>query len=282
MPDTLEIDGRPYQLVARQRSDAAVYKGDETYLRIGEAGFVNEKLAVHKKMEQEGFPVPQLLREGAYGERKYFLEASLGDKRLTDLFAEDVQAAGKISDLHFDQFLRVSLMFLDAQLRTDPCDRDAVAFGRAIHLETLMDELPEYASRIQKRFNETVSRTSRLPSVITHGDFNPANMYPTGVIDFEDSFHGPVGYDMITALTTIDWFPQEEGFEYRARYLFSDTQKDAYLKACNERFVAAGLPALSDFFNGFAFARALWMVARMQQWPKIQKWRYHRFITRYL
>jgi Ser/Thr protein kinase RdoA (MazF antagonist) len=53
------------------------------------------------------------------------------------------------------------------------------------------------------------SITKTLPIVWNHGDHNPYNIFTDGLIDLEDSFDGPLGYDTITALTQNFRFPTE-------------------------------------------------------------------------
>jgi hypothetical protein len=115
-----------------------------------------------------------------------------------------------------------------------------------------------------------------------HGDLGPANIYPLGVIDFEDTASGPIGFDAASAIMTTEWFPQSRDYEFFERARFSTAQVEEYLAHCDRILTGAGLPKLSDSFDCFAFFRAAWLTANMQEWPKLQKYRYDLFIEKYL
>jgi len=160
--------------------------------------------------------------------------------------------------------------------------RDFSEFAKGIHLDTLCEELPEYVSRIRAIFEIIKQKLSVLPFVVTHGDFNPHNLYPAGVIDFEDSFRGPFGYDLVGALAHIDYYPDSTDFEFFAKYRFSEDQKRQYFKAFDRICTEANLPLLSEFKNEFEFSRAVWLLILMHKWPKLQKFRYDLFIEKFL
>jgi hypothetical protein len=98
-------------------------------------------------------------------------------------------------------------------------------------------------------------------------------MYENGIIDLEDSFYGPLGYDVISALRTIEWSPEMKSFEFYAHYRFSEEQKKAYLKAFR---------AIAPHAEDLAFCRAVWLSSGMQAWPRIQQWRFEKLISTYL
>ncbi len=276
------IGGKDFTLVVTQRVGSSVYRGNGEYLRIGPPEVIERNLLLHRMMEREGFPVAPLISEGEHDGQRYFIEKSLGNKRLNDTFADDLTARGSISDEHFQDFLEVAKKFTAAQLKTRTDTKDADAFAQAVHLPTLCKELPEYADRLRRRFTSALQKLKDVPYVLTHGDFNPANIYPSGVIDFEDAFYGPMGYDNVTALITTDWFPASKEFEYFQRYHYIERQKKEYFDAIDRIFIAAGLEPLSSTAGELAFLRSIWHVVRMAEWPKIQKWRYDKFIATYL
>jgi len=109
--------------------------------------------------------------------------------------------------------------------------------------------------------------------VLTHGDFNPFNLFPKGVIDFEDHFFGPEGYDIVTSIIHATWFPRSGDFEKSRAYHLDHKQAKEVLRVASTVFDRD----LEQTFGPLVFLRSSWHVAGMQQWPKLQHWRYRRF-----
>lgn len=282
MPPCLDIEGVRYDKVVERRNGTAVYRGVDTFARVGSETVLNHDKRLHRQIESLGFPVAKLLSEGKVGEFSYYTETSLGTQRITDLFASDMKAIGEISDEHFEQFLGVTRKCCEVQLHTATDEKDVEAFAHGIQIDVMEKERPDLVKSIRTRFESAVRELEALPFVLTHGDLNPANMFPTGVIDFEDVFSAPFGYDVVTALVTTDWFPLDEGYEYRARYRFSTEQKEVFMTTFDDIFTAAGLKSFSSYFDSLSFCRGVWHVVRMDKYPLIQKWRYELFERQFL
>lgn len=282
-PENIVLGGITFEFVKSQRDgNSAVYKGVESYLRIGTPDKIKSDLALHKRMESAGFPVAKIMAEGEIDGKAYFIESSVGDKTLSQMFAEETEITGEISQESFNQFLNIADQFARAQLRTQTPKRTFEEFADGIHLDILCQELPQYADKVQMRFREVQRKAAELPFVISHGDFNAHNLYAGGAIDLEDSYHAPFGHDLIGGIVSIDYFPDSPEFEFFAKYRFSEKQRKDYLelldRICNEQ----NLPKLSDFKTDFEFTRATWLLVRMHKWPKIQKFRYDKFIDKFL
>lgn len=269
-------------MVGQRGGQSAVYKSADSYVRIGESEKIHADLALHKSMEEAGFPVAKVLAEGEQNGQAYFIETSLGDKHLGKVFAEDVEQNGVISDEDFEQLLTVAERFARAQLTTRSETKNYEEFSRGIWFDRLCDELPEHAVKLRARFAEVQERTAGLPFVITHGDFNPNNLYEAGVIDLEDSFHAPYGYDLVSAISHINYFPDSRDYEFFAKYRFTPDQKQEYFERMDAISVEAGLPPLSQFEEDFEFCRALWLAANLPHVPKLQKFRYDMVIEKFL
>jgi len=194
------------------------------------------------------------------------------------IFAKDTERSGAISTKSFDAFVEIARQFAKAQLATASETKDFDAFSKGIHFDPLCEELPEYAPLLRKRFEEAKSRMSAMPFVLTHGDFNPNNLYPTGVIDLEDSFYGPYGYDIIGALSHIDSFPDSSEYEYFAKYRFTQKYLDSLDAVCTE----AGRPKLTPLKEDFEFCRAVWLAVEIPHTPKLQRFRYDFVIKNFL
>jgi Phosphotransferase enzyme family len=117
------------------------------------------------------------------------------------------------------------------------------------------------------------NRIQSLPSVLTHGDFNPFNILEGGVIDWERGSYTPLGYDLTSNITQTFFFPLGGDFEYTASYRYSHEQIAEYWKRLDAICTEAGLAPISDYRNDFIFCRCVWSVVRMDRWPKIQAWR---------
>ncbi len=232
-------------------------------------------------MEKAGFPVPRLLATGTHEGQSYFTETVMGEMRLGDVFASDYEW-NAISAKHFQEFLAIVRRYAEAQLKAPPPPANLRGFKPAIHIRTLCRELPEYAARIEARFSEITKRLSVFPTVLSHGDFNPQNLFANGIIDLEHAFQGPWGYDIATALVHINQFPDSKEYEYFARYRFSDAQHAEYLAVFDALAVRNNLPKISDYLHDFEFCRAVWSSVRMAEHPKLQKWRYELFVSQFL
>lgn len=282
-PEKITLCESVFEYVIAQRDGkTAIYRSTDSYMRIGETKKIHSDLALHKKMERTGFPVAELLAEGEYNGQAYFIEASLGDKHLGNVFAEDVEKNGHIDEIAFEQFLAVTEEFAHAQLTTSSETRDYGEFSHGVLLEELCRELPEHQTRLDNRFAQVRERTAQLPFVLTHGDFNPNNLYPSGVIDLEDSFYAPYGYDIVSAISHINYFPDSKDYEFYAKYRFDPEQKKQYFERLDAVSTEAGLLPLSQFEEDFEFCRAVWLAARLPHVPNLQKFRYEMLIDKFL
>jgi Ser/Thr protein kinase RdoA (MazF antagonist) len=143
-----------------------------------------------------------------------------------------------------------------------------------VHLGDLLNELPNQRDQFLSAFELFNQHTAHLPVVLTHGDFNPFNLFPNQVIDFGASFRGPVGYDVVSNIFHVYYFPPSDGYEMKRLFDFSPEQVNEYLQYFDQVFIEHGLPAMTLFLNDFIFARMVWSVVRMHRTPLLQSWRY--------
>jgi aminoglycoside/choline kinase family phosphotransferase len=285
MPESIVLQGVTYSFVTRQRGSqrhtADIYRSEHTFLRIGDPELVMRNLRKHQEMEAAGFPVPRIVATGELDGRAYFIEDSLGNETFRQIFDADVAKLGSVSEEHFEQFIDVVRKHLTAQVhaKTKHLEED---FRAGLRIDALREELPQYAISLDMRFKRVLARLADRPFVLSHGDLGPANMTPLGIIDLEDTFAAPFGFDAVSALVTIDWFPESNDYEYFARYRFSNEQRARYLTACDEVAKQYNVPPISTYFEDFELCRAAWLAVGMDAWPKIQKWRYDKFIKTYL
>lgn len=274
-PETIEVEGSLYTFVTRQRADTtAIYKSSNAFLRIGDPSRIESDLNLHYEMLNKGFPVSRILSVGSHENEAYFIESSLGEKHLGELFAEDTAEYGSIQQRTFEMYLNIVSTFAQAQLDTRIPERNFSAFSKAILLDALCDELPELSDKLKARFEKVCNTLEAVPFVLSHGDFNPNNLYPNGVIDLEDSFYGPFGYDLIGSLSHIDSFPDSNEYEFYAKYRFTREQKQSFFIEVDRICESNGLDSISACVRDFDFCRAVWLAAKIPHVPKLQKFRY--------
>ena len=271
----IRIGERVFAYVDTQRDGiTAIYKDQTSYLRIGDATKIQKDLSLHKKMEKYVFPVAKVLAEGEVGGMAYFVEESLGDKCFGQLFKNENNTVGAVRDVTFDTFFEICAKFAKAQLRTVTQRKDWSDFENGIHLELLYQELPEWKEKIAYKFEKVKECLSVFPFVITHGDFSAFNIYPKGVIDLEDSFMGPAGYDVVNVLEHLNWFPESGDYEFHRVSSCTPQQKMRFFTSMDKIYQQHHLPKISLYVADFDFVKGVWHTVRMRHTPKLQQFRY--------
>jgi len=274
MPYEVVVNGKKFELVKIQRDGvSAIYKRGDVFVRMGKSDRIRRDITLHKEMLSGGFPLANIIEEGETNGMTYFMEESLGDKNFSALFTESLENNIHPSDEVFEKFLSVVERFLRAQVATTS-ERNFTEVEEGVMLNIICDELPEDAEQIRSRFKEAVTALQNVPFVVSHGDFNPHNIHERGVIDLEDSFHAPAGYDAVCAIEHIEFFPLEEGYEFQATYRFSEEQKRGYYELVDGLHEEHGTMLVSPLIEHLRFMRAVWSAVRMHQWPKIREWRF--------
>jgi len=274
----IALGDKQYQHVkTREYTPVSVYKGVGEFLRIGPQGLIAPELALHKKLLGYGFPVPGIVAEGEKNGKTYYIEQSLGDELLGDIFWEDCKRDGRISDEHFNSLLTVAEKFAQAQLKTASDDKDDEGLYIGLHMDYIQDELPDFKPEILTAFEKMKARTAAMPTVLTHGDFNAYNLFESGIIDFGSIHNGPAGYDIVNNIYHTYNFPNTGDYESMRRYQFTPEQIKQYFASMDGIYTQAGLPKVTDFREDFIWAKSVWSTTRMQRYPKLQQWRYDKF-----
>ncbi|MDD5068312.1 MAG: phosphotransferase [Candidatus Pacebacteria bacterium] len=270
------VEGKTYIHVrTRHQVPVSIYKGNATFLRIGPKELIEKEVQFHKKLVHFGYPLAQIVGEGQYEDKSYFIESSLGEFHFGQICAQDFAKNGFVSDSTFQSLLAVTKKYAEAQLKTASKDIfNKEEFQKLIQFETILEEAKHLKEKSKACMKKVESHIKELPTVITHGDFNPHNIFEKGVIDWERTAYAPAGYDLVTNITQIFFFPRWGKYEYMGKYVFSKEQVDRYWTEIDALYESKGLPKLSDYADDFIFCRSVWSVVRMEKWPDIQKWRY--------
>lgn len=276
-PPVLSIGGVAYEHVVTR--NISIYRGDDAYLRVGEAGDVRSEHAIHRRLLESGFPVAELLSEGEHRGLGWYTEASLGHDTLGDIFDAETKETGEISRDSFEAFLSVVLAWGEAQLDAASDTDIADDFRRICALDEALREYPQWAQDIQSAFDLAMSRLNVFPAVQTHGDFHAFNACRGGGIDLDGVGWGPAGYDLITALVTPGLFPPAEG-----EYQYTRGQMDRYLAAIDGLYAQRGLPAPSTHIDDHMICK-LEYAARWRRRTELCEWmdaRYREMLAAYL
>lgn len=224
-------------------------------MRVGPRDILEPELTLHKKLLYYGFPIAKIIEEGELEKDFYYIEASLGNNVYGNIFAEDWKKNRQISDENFKNFLEISKKFAVAQLKTAELSLDDESFYLGIHVNLIIEELPDLKDKIIHGFEKVKSRTKNMPLVLTHGDLNPFNILEKGVIDFGSSFHAPAGYDIISCIYQNYNFPKSGDYESNLMrlYDFSSKQTGIFFREMKQIYSRTGTPNPLDFADDFVF-----------------------------
>lgn len=275
----LTIDGKEYEFVkTRSHMHISIYKGKDCYLRIGPKELIQKEISYQKNLQGFGFPIPDIVGEGQYLDLYYFTESSFGDEHLGQIFRSHCASNSIVHDADFSKLLRIVNRFAHAQLKTADTQSFVFAdFRELIQIDTLLKELPQFSQGTLDAWQILESRVKHLPSVLTHGDFNPYNIFEEGVIDWERGSYAPLGYDLVTNIFQSFFFPLNGDYEFTAGCRYSEAQITRYWEEINAICATTGVPRISDHINDFIFCRSVWSAVRMKRWPKIQMWRFRQY-----
>ncbi len=276
------LNNEKHFLIKTQREGiSAIYLSEDKskILRIGEKTKIEKDLTNHKKLLSQGYPVSEILEEGIVGEFSYFIEKSLGEKLFGEIFADDYEKQGNISDDNFDLLIEESKKLLTAHINDSVLENRFAETVTGLHVDWLTDELPELKEKILKRLELVQEKLKVFPFVFSHGDYNPYNIFPDGVIDFEDGFYAPIIFDVYGLFVYPIHFPLKKDIELEinGRYRYTETQRIKYFTEMDKILLEHGFPKGSDFFEEIKFLKGIWLAVRMQKWPKMQEYRYKMF-----
>ena len=280
-PSVVKIEGEVFTRVKDRRHGTSIFVDVRglKYLRIGQRMQVDKELILHKRLLHYGFPVASILTEGSFGEWRYWIEESLGKITFGELFDTEMVHTGQISEESFNTFLSIILRFHVAQESTIDCAQiDSEVLAKNIGLYNLMNDLPLEREKIGKTWEKILFCLKSVPICFTHGDFLPNNLLERGVIDFEDSFLGPIGYDILNPITTPYWFPREPVQGRKRLSWFSESQLERYLKAVDMYTFQDHVWRIENFFDPLFLLKAIWWTSGNGRSAPLLLWRSRRLL----
>lgn len=238
-----------YNLIrVRRQGDVAVYRSSDgmTYLRTGDRETLLHDLDFHKALFETGFPVAHVEHVDLDAHNPFYCESSLGEHPLIVNFSDETNSEGVVADSTYKAFKDVSVKWLHAQLALGKPSADVSAsrdsFRSYLRIEEVIRELPERAEEIEHAFLHVSELLAQYPESFCHGDYNPYNVFPSGAIDFERSFHGPVVWDVFSALALPYMYPEDtNSVEHRRGYKLKPEQQDDYCAAMDAMLHEYGL-----------------------------------------
>ena len=195
-------------------------------------------------------------------------------KTITDLFVEDIQKYGYITEENFLKFLTICSKFANEQLTVKTAQGDFGIFIKDLNLNLVKKKLPENKELITQTFEKIQSKLSLLPFVPTHGDFNSSILFENKDISFKGFHLAPFGYDLVSALYSTYFTPKDSSSEITQQYEFSKNQRATFIYSMNKLSIEHGIPQFTEFTGEFILCRAVFAAVRMDHTPKLQAWRY--------
>jgi hypothetical protein len=277
-PEEIHLHDTNFSFFKTRAFDQGVlYKSENSYLRLGEAQTLQHELDCHKGFEELGFPVSKILDEGDHGESRYYIEEDIGAEPFHEIFHSETKEKGEISQETFENFLRVIKQCTEAQSKhaSLPSEEDVEGYFKTWFFDDVADEVPHLRESFQAAKSKAVQILESFPAVLSHNDFNAYNILPGGIIDFAYGQKMPLGYDWTSLMMHPGFFPNEEGFESRRKYEFSEEQKEVLRTVFSDALEEKGFK-YEDILPTLLLGRMVWSAAHMGKAPKLQEWRFEK------
>ena len=184
-------------------------------------------------------------------------------------------------------FRAINLQFLTAQINLSCRQIGPSELRGGIQMANVLHQNPDVADLLEQAVAKAEERMLGLPLVLTHGDLSPFNIMPGGVIDFEERFIAPAGYDAITciAFQRLWDHPMSDGTGTMRLWDFDPRQIAGFLSQADDLFAAQGLPPLSGFFDDFLMLKAIWALSYEKpddlQSPQMRRWLWRKRVAIY-
>lgn len=238
---------------------------------MGASEEIAKEIALYETLRSHSVPLPRLLGyEAPTDDIGRMKEESLQWKLYAELFTDSYEANWHIDDALFAEFIDYQYRHLSAQKNTiDQKDIVADTFPKYTFL---YEEWVIPSATIDVLLERIEHDTAALPQGWNHGDHNAYNIFNDGLIDLEDSFYGPLGYDTITAITQNFWFPSSDA-ELTKQHTFSPEQITRYLDDLSVHPLAIDFTD-SRIFGALFLMRGIFVTVQSGATPMLEKYRY--------
>lgn len=289
--DQITVDLTEWKLI---KDRGAITKTGQVYrspdgkkiLRTGSPDGIAQEAKFVREISRRGFPTPEVTGSGLTKDGLgYFIETSVGEQHFGDIFREEYAKHGGIQDASFNVFASICLRFVEAQLKPENQQKGPSQLREGIQLANVVEENSDLSSLLEDAVAAAEAQIGDLPLVLSHGDLTPFNTLERGVIDFEQRFVAPVGYDAITCVTFHRFFdhPKPDGTGTMRNWEFRSEQMSDYLTRLDSLCERAEIPALSHYFDDFLMLKSVWSLCyeKALDSPQFHRWQWRRHVARY-
>ena len=119
--EIVKFNDKEFQLYKNRILDRGkIYRNLEgtLYLRIGPEEMIKEESSFVRRLHELGFPVPEVQDEGIYKGLGFYIESSVGNVSLGELFQEEYKRTGEVHSRNFNTYCEMMSRFLSIQLES--------------------------------------------------------------------------------------------------------------------------------------------------------------------
>mgnify|MGYP000114205768 CR=1 FL=1 len=261
-----------YTYIKTRRNGSKIYQaGDGSHFAkawLHEA--VSQEADLYQKLGKYGIKLPTVISV-----QTIMMEQSFWEKTFADLFTESYSQVNIIQEEIFDNFIVMNQSHLDSQIKLigeNITDKKFASFDHLAEENRIDPDL------IKKAYEKIMNVVQSMPMTRNHWDYNPYNIFPEWVIDLEDWFLWPIGYDTITSLTQNYRFPDEGDYELHRQHSFSLPQIVSFLTRLSDNAIKINFLD-KDLFAALFLMRWAFVTAWSSRAPKSQAYRYELFQT---
>ncbi len=208
-----KTDSTQFEYIKIRRNKNHIIKDiiDGNYIRFWYSKAIHDELLVHKKLLSFGFPVAKILSTGNYQEFSWYKEENLWDEPFAKkfiLYKDNPEKTSKI----LKKLLIVTKKYFTAQKHTICNNISTWDVFKWYHVNNFIKELEDcnnpFLPTVKKIKNKLEKVLPTIPKEFTHWDFNCFNIFDKWIIDFEDSFYWPIGWDAMVTFAHTLLFPR--------------------------------------------------------------------------
>ncbi|WKZ23991.1 MAG: phosphotransferase [Candidatus Dojkabacteria bacterium] len=243
-------------------------------MRIGKTEDLEKEIALQSYLQQHNYPVPHVIDHGIYEGNTFFIEENTGNETLAQSF---VKQSGTQTEEQRTLLFELLTKYAEAQSLTVKNENYAQRFLEGAYY----DEVAENEARgdLKKKMADAKTKLlhdlASVPYVFSHGDFNPWNIFPKAVIDFEYHLWAPFGYDLITCVLHDYNFPSESTLEIRRSNEFPEDFRSKVINYVFEFSKNQLNTSIDNIVESIYLPKLTFSSAHMDRMPKIQQWRFN-------